>query len=178
MQLAGYDQVEAESEQVEAGHSRDTEATFQIRFEAPRSEARSGQAYRTGPGLSVVLLSIHNAAKFLVVPDPCNVDMFCAMMKRHPPTVLANVPPPYMTLIDSPRFREVDFSRLRVAVSGAAPFPVEAIRKLEAIVGEKKLCEGYGMTEASPFLTCNPPQRSKTGSIGEPGEIIAFRMRW
>ena len=77
----------------------------------------------------------------------------------------------YMMLIDSPRFREVDFSRLRVAVSGAAPFPVEAIRKLEAIVGEKKLCEGYGMTEASPFLTCNPPQRSKTGSIGD-GKLL------
>jgi len=119
-------------------------------------------------GLSVVLVAIQNASKFLVVPDPRNVDMFCAMMKQHPPTVLVNVPTLYMMLAESPRFREIDFSRLRVAVSGAAPFPVEAIRKLEAIIGEKKLCEGYGMTEASPGLTYNPPQRPKAGSVGIP----------
>lgn len=119
-------------------------------------------------GLSFLLMSIQGAAKFLVVPDPRDVDMFCAMMKRHPPTVLVNVPTLYMMLTDSPHFREIDFSRLRVAGSGAAPFPVEAIRKLEAIIGEKKLCEGYGMTEASPALTYNPPQRPKTGSVGIP----------
>jgi long-chain acyl-CoA synthetase len=119
-------------------------------------------------GLSLVLMAMQNASKFLVVPDPRNVDMFCAMMKQHPPTVLVNVPTLYMMLIDSPRFREIDFSRLRAAVSGAAPFPVEAIRKLEAIIGEKKLCEGYGMTESSPFLTGNPPQRPKIGSVGIP----------
>jgi long-chain acyl-CoA synthetase len=119
-------------------------------------------------GLSMVLLAMQNASKFLVVPDPRNVDMFCAMLKQHPPTWLVNVPTLYMMLIDSPRFREIDFSRLRAAASGAAPFPVEAIRKLEAIIGEKKLCEGYGMTESSPFLTGNPPKRPKTGSVGIP----------
>jgi long-chain acyl-CoA synthetase len=119
-------------------------------------------------GLSMLLVALQNASKFLVVPDPRNVDMFCAMMKQHPPTVLVNVPTLYMMLTDSPRFREIDFSRLRAAVSGAAPFPVEAIRKLEAIIGEKKLCEGYGMTESAPFLTGNPPQRPKTGTVGIP----------
>jgi len=119
-------------------------------------------------GLSFVLAAIQNAARFLVVPDPRNVEMFCAMMKQHPPTVLVNVPTLYMLLTDAPAFRQIDFSKLRVAVSGAAPFPVEAIRKLEAIIGEKRLCEGYGMTESSPGLTFNPPTRPKTGSVGIP----------
>jgi long-chain acyl-CoA synthetase len=119
-------------------------------------------------GLSFVLAAIQNAARYLVVPDPRNVQMFCAMMKQHPPTVLINVPTLYMMLTDAPEFRQIDFSKLRVAVSGAAPFPVEAIRKLEAIIGEKKLSEGYGMTEASPGLTFNPPTRPKTGSVGIP----------
>lgn len=48
--LAGYDQVDAETAQVEAEHSRDTEATFQLWFEAPRNEPRSGQPYRTSAG--------------------------------------------------------------------------------------------------------------------------------
>lgn len=119
-------------------------------------------------GLSLVLVALQNAAKFLVVPDPRNVQMFCAMMKQHPPTVLANVPTLYMMLTDAPEFRGIDFSKLRVALSGAAPFPIEAIRKLEAIIGEKKLCEVYGMTESSPLLTSNPAVRPKTGSVGIP----------
>lgn len=50
MKLAGYDQVEAASEQIETEHSRDTEASFQLWFEAPRNEPRSGQPYRTSAG--------------------------------------------------------------------------------------------------------------------------------
>lgn len=119
-------------------------------------------------GLSLVLVALQNAARFLVIPDPRDVKHFCAVMKKYPPTVLANVPTLYMMLTDTPEFREVDFSKLRVALSGAAPFPVESIRKLEAIIGEKKLCEVYGMTESSPLLTSNPPKRPKTGSVGIP----------
>lgn len=119
-------------------------------------------------GLSLVLMSMQTASRFLIIPDPRNVDFFCKEMQKFPPTVLANVPTLYMMLSESPEFRKIDFSNLRVALSGAAPFPVEAIRKLEAIIGEKKLCEVYGMTESSPLLTSNPPARPKTGTVGIP----------
>ncbi|MFZ5722421.1 MAG: AMP-binding protein [Pseudomonadota bacterium] len=119
-------------------------------------------------GLSLVLMSIQTASRFLIIPDPRNVEFFCKQMQKFPPTVLANVPTLYMMLTESPEFRKIDFSNLRVALSGAAPFPVEAIRKLEAIIGEKKLCEVYGMTESSPLLTSNPPTRPKTGTVGIP----------
>jgi long-chain acyl-CoA synthetase len=162
------------------GKPKGAELTLRNMF----SNARQGEAFSTFEpgndvvgcafpffhlaGLAFVLSAIQNAAKFLLVPDPRNVQMFCAMMKQHPPTLLVNVPTLYMMLTDAPEFRTIDFSRLRVAVSGAAPFPVEAIRKLEAVIGEKKLCEGYGMTESSPGLTYNPPTRPKTGSVGIP----------
>lgn len=119
-------------------------------------------------GLSLVLMSMQTASRFLIIPDPRNVDFFCKQMQKFPPTVLANVPTLYMMLTDSPEFRKIDFSRLRVALSGAAPFPLEAIRKLESVIGEKKLCEVYGMTESSPLLTSNPQQKLKTGSVGIP----------
>lgn len=48
--LAGYNQIETETAQIEAEHSRDTEASFQLWFEAPRNEPRSGQPYRTSAG--------------------------------------------------------------------------------------------------------------------------------
>ncbi len=162
------------------GKPKGAELTLKNMF----SNARQGEAwapYDTGndtigaafpffhmAGLSLVLMSIQTASRFLIVPDPRNVDLFCKMMQKYQPTVLANVPTLYMMLTESPEFAKIDFSRLRVALSGAAPFPVEAIKKLEAIIGEKKLCEVYGMTESSPLLTSNPPSRPKTGSVGIP----------
>lgn len=50
MVLAGHDQLDAQTEQIEAAHSLDTDATFQLWFEAPRSEPPSGQSYRTAAG--------------------------------------------------------------------------------------------------------------------------------
>lgn len=52
--LAGFDQLDQQSQNVEADHSRDTEASFQLWFEAPRNEERSGQPYRTSAGQGYV----------------------------------------------------------------------------------------------------------------------------
>lgn len=50
MKLAGYDQLDQQAQQIEADHSRDTEASFHLWFEAPHNEERSGQPYRTSAG--------------------------------------------------------------------------------------------------------------------------------
>ncbi len=119
-------------------------------------------------GLSLALLALQTASRLLVIPDPRNVELFCKQMQKFPPSVLANVPTLYQMLMESPEFRRIDFSRLRMALSGAAPFPSELIHQLEGIIGQGKLCEVYGMTEASPMLTMNPPGRAKVGTVGIP----------
>jgi len=48
--LSGYDQLDAQSEQIEAEHSRDAHATFVLWFEVPRNEPQTGEAYRTSAG--------------------------------------------------------------------------------------------------------------------------------
>jgi len=50
MALAGYDQLDAESEQIAAEHSRDTDARFLLWFEVPRNEPQTGEPYRTSAG--------------------------------------------------------------------------------------------------------------------------------
>jgi hypothetical protein len=50
MALAGYDQLDAQSEQIDAEYSRDTDATFLLSFEVPRNEPRTGVPYRTSAG--------------------------------------------------------------------------------------------------------------------------------
>lgn len=119
-------------------------------------------------GLAISLMTLRSGAMQLLIPNPRDIEHFITEMKKFPPTMMGNVPSMYQMLMDSPRFAQIDFSKLRLAFSGAAPFAVEAIHKLESFIGKNKLCEVYGMTEASPLMTMNPPDRAKPGTVGIP----------
>jgi long-chain acyl-CoA synthetase len=127
-------------------------------------------------GAAVLFNALRQAATFILIPDPRNVAHFCAEMRAHPPTVLANVPALYQMLLNTPDFAALDFSGLRMAVAGAAPFAVEEIRRLEAVIGSGKYCEVYGMTETGPVQTLNPAQRFKPGFVGIPLPATEVRI--
>ncbi|MFO0693759.1 MAG: AMP-binding protein [Polyangiales bacterium] len=119
-------------------------------------------------GAAVTYNALRAGATSLVIPDPRNVEHFCAEMRAHPPTILINVPALYQMLLASPAFRALDFDRLRLAVTAAAPFSVDELRRLEEVIGEGKITEVYGMTETGPIQTCNPAPRFKLGHVGIP----------
>jgi len=105
----------------------------------------------------------------ILIPDPRNLDHIVKEFRQHRPVFLVNVPSLYMMLLGSDEFRDLDFSQLRNCMTGAAPFPVEGIRALEAVVGEGKVVEVWGMTETSPLITVNPSRGDKKiGSVGLP----------
>lgn len=124
--------------------------------------------YFHAAGLAVCLMALRERARLLVAPDPRDLKTFCKAMQQFPPTLFGNVPTLYQMLLDEPEFRKVDFSQLKIALSGAGPMPVDVIPKIEAVVGASKFCEAYGLTETSPMLTINPPGRTKPGSVGPP----------
>jgi long-chain acyl-CoA synthetase len=105
----------------------------------------------------------------ILIPNPRDTDHICKELERYKPTVMANVPPFYMLLAANPKFKVLDHSNLKTCISAAAPFPEEAQKEFEAIVGPGKILEGYGMTETSPLTVFNPVQRRrKLGTIGLP----------
>ena len=134
-----------------------------------------------------------------------------ATMIPHPvfdvPSVMARIPeenismlpgPPaiYQTILNHPELDSFDMSHLRLAVTGAAPVPVEMIKQMRNRLGFETILTGYGLTEASGIATMcrhddDPEVISRTSGRaidgvevlvvdgegnevprGEPGEIV------
>jgi long-chain acyl-CoA synthetase len=83
-------------------------------------------------------------------------------------TALPGVPTMFQALLDHPDSAATDFSSLRVCISGGAPLPGAVKVQFEKLTGSK-VVEGYGLTESSGVLCCNPYEaENKTGTIGQP----------
>ena len=120
-------------------------------------------------GLTVCESALFIGWPQILIPNPRDTDHICKEMAKYKPTNLANVPSLYQMLMDNPKFKELNHSTLGACISAAAPFPKESQQELEAIIGEGKLLELYGMTETSPVATMNPSKGlKKLGTIGLP----------
>ncbi|OGX19458.1 MAG: hypothetical protein A3K54_04970 [Omnitrophica WOR_2 bacterium RBG_13_44_8] len=68
-----------------------------------------------------------------------------------------------------------EWKDLRLLVSGGARLEPKVGRDLSGVLGVK-LIEGYGLTETSPVVTLNPPQKIKWGSVGKPIPGVQIRI--
>jgi long-chain acyl-CoA synthetase len=124
----------------------------------------------------VMNMGIEMAAKIILIPR-FNLLEALKLIHRDRPTVLPAVPTIFTAMLNYPDFKSYDVSSLRFCISGGAPLPIEIKLKFEAVSGAK-VVEGYGLSEASPVLTCNPIQGDPVaGSIGPPlpGTTISLR---
>ena len=91
-----------------------------------------------------------------------------ALMKslvRDKPTIMHAVPTIYNAIATAAEAKRVDISSLRVCVSGGAPLPAEIRERFMKLTG-CRVIEGYGLTEASPAVTSNPPGRRGPARFG------------
>lgn len=105
----------------------------------------------------------------ILIPNPRDTNHICKEITKYKPDVLVNVPSLFQMLLANPKFRTLDHSHLKNCISAASPFPEEAQKQLENIVGSGKLLEVYGMTETAPLTVMNPSLgKKKLGHIGLP----------
>ncbi|WP_319775630.1 long-chain fatty acid--CoA ligase [Breoghania sp.] len=89
-------------------------------------------------------------------------------IKRKSVTLFPGVPTIYTAINNSPLTHNYDLTSIRMCLSGGAPLPVEVKENFEKLTG-CTLVEGYGLTEASPVVSCNPSDEPpRAGSIGKP----------
>lgn len=119
-----------------------------------------------------ILMSMIASGAHVVFPTPQGYrgegvfDNFWALIERWKITYMITVPTALSALMQRPVNANV--STLRGAFSGSAPLPLELYKRFEAATGVQ-IIEGYGLTECTCLVSCNPPEgNKKIGSVGLP----------
>lgn len=101
---------------------------------------------------------------------------FLATLARVRATILPGVPTLFGALANAPHARKA-LQNLRWCICGGAPLPAEVKHRFESLSGSA-LVEGYGLTEASPVVCCNPnhiPPRAGSVGLPLPGTEVQIR---
>jgi acyl-CoA synthetase (AMP-forming)/AMP-acid ligase II len=119
-----------------------------------------------------ILMSCVASGAHMVMPTPAGYrgdgvfDNFWKLIERWKVTFLISVPTAISALMQRPV--DADVSSLKTAISGSAPLPVELYNRFKAATGVE-IAEGYGLTEATCLVSCNPVDgMKKVGSVGIP----------
>jgi long-chain acyl-CoA synthetase len=114
------------------------------------------------------VLMFNTGVKNVLITNARDIKGFVKELKKHKFTILTGVNTLFNGLLNNPDFKDVDFSALHGAVGGGmAVQDAVADRWLE--VTGKPLVEGYGLSETSPVLCCNPLDGThRKGTIGLP----------
>ena len=73
----------------------------------------------------------------------------------------------FVALCNNAEFRRLDFSGLKLTISGGMALQRSAAERWQEITG-CTICEGYGLTETSPVVAVNPAGHNQPGTIGIP----------
>ncbi len=119
-----------------------------------------------------ILMSMIASGGHAVFPTPQGYrgegvfDNFWKLVERWKITYMITVPTALSALMQRPV--NADVSTLRGAFSGSAPLPLELYRRFQEATGVQ-IIEGYGLTECTCLVSCNPPEgNKKIGSVGLP----------
>ncbi|MGA2997480.1 long-chain fatty acid--CoA ligase [Bradyrhizobium sp.] len=114
------------------------------------------------------LLAMRAGGVNLLIPNPRDMAGFIKELSKYQINSFPAVNTLYNGLLNTPGFDKIDFSKLKTSFGGGMATQKPVADKWLAVTG-CALSEGYGLSETSPTLTCNPADGDRfTGSIGLP----------
>ncbi len=122
-------------------------------------------AMGTIAGLNALLLMGFTS----VLHDRLDPGAYLADAERLRVTSIGGAPALFAALLAHPDITRRDLSSARVISSGAAPMPVEMIKRLRELAPDAVVSEGYGLTEVTMGATFGPAHRSGTRKAGTVG---------
>lgn len=107
-------------------------------------------------------------AENILITNPKDIPGFIKELKARPFSVVSGVNTLFNALMNNPEFATIDFKSVRVSVAGAMTLQKTVTEKWIKMT-DSVIVEGYGLTEASPVVSCNPIDGTdRVGTIGLP----------
>jgi long-chain acyl-CoA synthetase len=103
----------------------------------------------------------------ILIPDPRNIPAFVRAIKDFKFEVFCGLNSLFVALLQDKDFQRLDFSRLRMTLSGGMALMESVAHDWEKTTG-CVVSEGYGMTESSPVISMNPSGYERIGTAGIP----------
>ncbi|MCL5424655.1 MAG: AMP-binding protein [Gammaproteobacteria bacterium] len=103
----------------------------------------------------------------LLITNPRDLDAFVKELKGLPFTAFIGLNTLFNALCNRDDFKQLDFSKLKLTISGGMALTKAAAQRWEQTTG-CPISEGYGLTETSPIVSFNPTDAIQLGTIGKP----------
>ena len=114
------------------------------------------------------LLAVRAGGCNLLIPNPRDIAGFVKELAKYQVNSFPAVNTLYNGLMHHPDFKKLDFSKLKISNGGGMAVQRPVADQWKAITN-CFIAEGYGLSETSPTLTCNPATATEfTGTIGIP----------
>jgi long-chain acyl-CoA synthetase len=114
------------------------------------------------------MLMFNTGVKSVLITNPRDIKGFIKELKKHKVTIFTGVNTLYNGLLNNPDFKNLDFTVLKGAIGGGMAVQDAVATRWKEVTGTP-LIEGYGLSETSPVLCCNPLDgKHKQGTIGLP----------
>jgi long-chain acyl-CoA synthetase len=140
----------------------------------PRLEEGAEIAICALPLYHIFALTVHALAfaKYgahnILITNPRDLKGLVKEMSTYKFTLMGGVNTLFNALNHNPDFQRLDFSHLKLSVAGGMALQ-GAIAKKWFETTKSRIIEGYGLTEASPVVCCNPVDGTdRVGTIGLP----------
>jgi len=114
------------------------------------------------------LLGMRQGSLVILIPNPRDLPALIKEVQPYKFTAFPAVNTLYTALANHPDFGKLDFSQLRVSNGGGMAVTSATARAWLEKTG-CPIIEGYGLSETSPSVTCNPGDATEfSGTIGIP----------
>jgi len=114
------------------------------------------------------VLMFHKGLRNVLITNPRDIPGFIKEIKKYKFSIITGVNTLFNGLINNPDFASCDFSKLKGAVGGGMAVQDVVAMKWQEVT-KTPLVEGYGLSETSPVLCCNPLTGGhRRGTIGIP----------
>jgi long-chain acyl-CoA synthetase len=119
--------------------------------------------------------AVHEGAEMILLPR-FHIDDLLKTIAAKKPTAMPGVPTLFNAILNAPDLAKYNLRSLKYCISGGAPLPSALGAAFERATGAR-LLEGYGLSETSPVICCNPVEgEARAGSIGLPYPRTVIRI--